>query len=117
MKSTAVIVTDEVPLSFSVTVRLALLVLSSRLMPLKPASAGERGRSGVRMASNCVARLARTVVSVVCCAWLIERLCRLHQLGDRGDAVVGGLDRVDAVRHRVEQVAEVAGAVASGPAR
>ena len=30
------------------------------------------GRSGVRMASNCVARLARTVVSEVCCAWVIS---------------------------------------------
>src|SRR5690606_12452043 len=40
-----------------------------------------------------------------------ERLGGLHQLRDRGDAVAGGLDRVDAVRHRVEQVAQVAGAV------
>ena len=41
-----------------------------------------------------------------------QRLSRLHQLGDRGDAVVGGLDGVDAVRHGVEQVAQVAGAIA-----
>ena len=38
-------------------------------MPLKPASA-ESWSIWVRMASNCVARLARTVVSAVCCAWL-----------------------------------------------
>ena len=40
-----------------------------------------------------------------------KRLTGLHQLGDRGDAVVGGLDGVDARRHRVEQVAQVAGTV------
>src|SRR5690606_32771534 len=40
-----------------------------------------------------------------------QRLGRLHQLGDGGDAVVGGLDGVDGVRHRVQQRAEVAGAV------
>src|SRR5262249_48119558 len=34
----------------------------------------------------------------------------LHQLGDRGDAVVGGLHGLHRVRHGVEQVAEVAGA-------
>ena len=39
MKSTAATVTLEVPVSFSVTVRSELLLLSSRLMPLKPESA------------------------------------------------------------------------------
>ena len=69
MKSTAETVTVEEPLSFSVTVRLALLALSSRLMPLKPES---RASWSIwpRMRSNCAARPARTVVSVVCFAWL-----------------------------------------------
>ena len=110
MKSTAVMVTLEVPLSFSVTVRSELLLLSSRLMPLKPESpasvvdlAEDRvelgGEAGAHRGVGGLLRLAD------------QRLGRLHQLGDRGDAVVGGLDRVDAARHRVEQVAEVAGAV------
>ena len=38
MKFTALTVTLDEPLSFKVTVRLALAVLSRRLMPLKPAS-------------------------------------------------------------------------------
>ena len=32
-----------------------------------------------------------------------ERLGRLHQLGDGGDAVIGGLNGVDAGRHGVQQ--------------
>src|SRR6185369_5249323 len=40
-----------------------------------------------------------------------KRLCGLHQLGDRGDAVVGGLNGVERARHRVEQAAQVTGAV------
>ena len=34
-----------------------------------------------------------------------RRLHRLDGLGDRGNAVVGRFERLDAVRHRVEQVA------------
>src|SRR4029079_14660066 len=68
-KSTALMVTDDEPLSFSVTVRLALFVTSSRLMPLKLESPASWS-IWRRIASNWAARPDRTVTSVVCMAWL-----------------------------------------------
>ena len=68
LKSTAAMVTLDVPLSFSVTVRSVLVVLSSRLMPLKPESAASWS-IWVTISPNCVARLVRIAVSEVCCAW------------------------------------------------
>ncbi len=55
-------VTLDVPVSFIVTVRLSPF---SRLMPLKPESPASLS-IWVRIESNWVARLARTVVSEVC---------------------------------------------------
>jgi hypothetical protein len=46
-KSTAATVTLDVPLSFSVTIRSALFVLSSRLMPLNPESPASGGELGL----------------------------------------------------------------------
>ena len=71
VKFTALTVTLDEPLSFKVTVGLALAVLSRRLMPLKPASRAN-WVTWPRTAVNWVAGPARTVVSVVCCAWLIK---------------------------------------------
>src|SRR5215204_723996 len=83
VKFTALTVTLDEPLSFKVTVRLALAVVSRRLMPLKPASRAN-WVTWPRTAVNWVAGPARTVVSVVCCAWLIKDwdACR----GRRGGA-------------------------------
>ena len=110
LKSTAAMVTLEVPVSFSVTVRSALLVLSSRLMPLKPESPASVVDLA-RIASNWAGEVGahRGVGGLLRLG--DQRLGRLHQLGDRGDAVVGGLDGVECAAHRIEQVAEVAGAV------
>ena len=79
-------------------------------MPLKPASPAS-WPIWVSSASNCVdkGRLDRGVGRLSGLA--DQRLRRLHQLGDRRDAVVRRLNGIDGVRHRVEQAAQVVGAV------
>ena len=65
-RSTPVIVTLEVPVSFSVTVRLSPF---EQVDAVEARSRRRAGRSGSGSRRTGVARLARTVVSEVCCAW------------------------------------------------
>ena len=116
LKSTAATVTLEVPVSFSVTVRSELALLSSRLMPLKPGVGGELIDLGDDFAElGGEARADRRVGGLLRLG--NKRLGRLHQLGDRGDAVVGGLNGVERARHRVEQAAQGRWRGSTGPAR
>ena len=77
---------------------------------MKPEVASELadlGDQGIELRGK--ARLGRGVIGLLSLA--DQRLRRLHQLGDRRDAVVGGLNRVDAVGHGVQQAAQGVGAV------
>ncbi len=108
LKVTPVIVTDEVPVSLRVTVR---LLPPSRLMPLNPASA-DSVSIWARMASNWTARLARTVVSAVCCAWLISACADCTSLVIEVRPLLAAWIVLTPFDIEFEQVAEVARAVA-----
>ena len=79
-------------------------------MPLKPASPAS-WPIWASNASNCVARVSWAAVSDVCLAWLTSDWADCTSLVIAVMTVVGRLNGIDGVRHRVEQAAQVVGAV------
>ena len=106
VSSTPAIASVELPSLLKVTVSVSP---ASRLLPLKPEIAGQlvdlgehvvelAGERGAHGGVGGLLRLAR------------GRLRRLDQLGDRGHAVIGGLQRLLRDADRVEQGVQVVGA-------